>query len=163
MTYDEIFKRLGYDKCTRSDKNPTVTRKEHKPMDFANAKIVVDNRVYPTECVNFESTPGEYPVVEATAILNPFGSVPYYATPKPISITNIIFKPPATIVFWSDDTKTVVKCDYEYELYDPEKCIAMAISKKMLGDNKYEYYNVFKHWLKKWNKQNPAPPILDGE
>ena len=30
----------------------------------------------------------------------------------------------------------------------------MAISKKMLGNNKYEYYNIYKHWLKKWNKQS---------
>lgn len=71
-------------------------------------------------------------------------------TPQP-TIKDVIFSPPATIVFWSDNTKTVVKADDEP--YDPEKGIAMAISKKMLGDNKYEYYNIFKHWLKKWNKQ----------
>lgn len=70
-----------------------------------------------------------------------------------LKITNVIFNPPATIVFWSDKTKTVVKCDYTIEPYDPEKGIAMAISKKMLGDNKYEYYNVFKHWLKRWDQK----------
>lgn len=37
----------------------------------------------------------------------------------------------------------------------------MAISKKMLGDNKYEYYNTFKHWLKKWNKQCKNTELLD--
>lgn len=61
--------------------------------------------------------------------------------------------PPATIVFWSDRTKTVVKCDYEEELYDPEKGIAMAIAKKLIGDNNGAYYNVFKHWLTKWDEQ----------
>ena len=66
-------------------------------------------------------------------------------------IKNVIFNPPATIVLWADGTKTVVKCHGEDE-YDPEKGLAMAISKKMLS-NKYEYYNVFKKWLKKWEKE----------
>lgn len=161
MTYDEIVKKLGYSTYTRSGNDPTVTRKEHKPMDFANAKIVVGNRVYPTHYVNFVSTPGEYPAIEANAILDPLTAVPYNPNTNSLHITNVIFNPPATIVFWSDNTKTVVKCDYEYEIYDPEKGIAMAISKKLLGNNKYEYYNTFKHWLKKWNKQNPVPPIID--
>lgn len=61
-------------------------------------------------------------------------------------IKNVIFNPPATVVFWKDGTKTVVKC--ENEEFDAEKGLAMAFSKKFLG-NKYEYYNTFKHWLKK--------------
>lgn len=71
-----------------------------------------------------------------------------YGFGKPIpEIKNVIFNNPATIVFWDDGTKTVVKCQ-EGETYDPEKGLAMAISKRMLG-NKYEYYHTFKHWLKK--------------
>lgn len=62
-------------------------------------------------------------------------------------IKNVIFNDPATIVFWSDGTKTVVKCQ-EGDIYDPEKGLAMAISKKVLG-NKHDYYHTFKHWLKK--------------
>lgn len=62
-------------------------------------------------------------------------------------IKDVIFNPPATIVFWSDNTKTVVKCQ-EDDIYDPEKGLAMAISKKVLG-NKRDYYHTFKHWLKK--------------
>lgn len=72
--------------------------------------------------------------------------------PQP-TIKDVIFNPPATIVFWSDNTKTVVKADEE--TYDPEKGIAMAISRKMIGDNKREYYNIFRHYLKKWEKQHP--------
>ena len=64
---------------------------------------------------------------------------------KPL-IKDVIFNPPATIVFWTDGTKTIVKAANEE--YDAEKGLAMAISKKMLG-NKYEYYNTFKHWLKR--------------
>ena len=61
-------------------------------------------------------------------------------------ITNVIFNDPATIVFWNDGTKTVVKA--ENEPFDPEKGLAMAIAKKALG-NKGNYYNEFKKWLPK--------------
>ena len=40
---------------------------------------------------------------------------------------DVMFKPPATIVFWSDRSKTVVKTQKD-EKYDPEKGLAMAIS-----------------------------------
>ena len=61
-------------------------------------------------------------------------------------IKNVKFNPPATIVFWTDNTKTVVKCNGED--YDPEKGLAMCICKKVLG-NKGNYYKVFKKWLPK--------------
>ena len=59
-------------------------------------------------------------------------------------IKKVIFNEPATIVFWGDDTKTVVR-DSEGK-FDPEKGLAMAISKKALG-NKGNYYDVFRKWL----------------
>ena len=59
-------------------------------------------------------------------------------------IKKVIFNEPATIVFWGDGTKTVVK-DSEGK-FDPEKGLAMAISKKALG-NKGNYYDVFRKWL----------------
>lgn len=62
-------------------------------------------------------------------------------------INNVIFNDPATIVFWSDGTKTVVKA-HEDDEYDPEKGLAMAIAKKAMG-NKGRYYNEFKKWLEK--------------
>ena len=60
-------------------------------------------------------------------------------------IKNVIFNDPATIILWNDGSKTVVKCG-EGEVYDPEKGLAMAISKKVLG-NKGDYYETFKKWL----------------
>ena len=60
-------------------------------------------------------------------------------------IKDVIFNEPATIIIWKDGTKTVVKCQ-EGEGYDPEKGMAMAISKKALG-NKGNYCEVFKKWL----------------
>ncbi len=53
-------------------------------------------------------------------------------------IKKVIFNDPATIVFWKDGTKTVVK-SYE-DKFDPEKGLAMAITKKALG-NQGNYYN----------------------
>ena len=63
---------------------------------------------------------------------------------KVYGIKKVIFNDPATIVFWNDGTKTVVKAHDEE--FDPEKGLAMAISKKLLG-NKGNYYNEFKKWL----------------
>lgn len=62
-----------------------------------------------------------------------------------ISITKVIFNEPATIVIWSDNTKTVVKVQ-EGEIFDKEKGLAMAICKKALG-NEGNYYSEFKKWL----------------
>lgn len=56
-------------------------------------------------------------------------------------ILRVIQNPPATVVFWSDGTKTVVKA--RNEVFSPEKGLAMAISKKALG-NKGNYYETFK-------------------
>ena len=60
-------------------------------------------------------------------------------------IKNVIFNDPATIVFWSDGSKTVVKVQ-DGDEYDEEKGLAMAISKKALG-NKGNYCNEFKKWM----------------
>lgn len=64
---------------------------------------------------------------------------------KNVEITKVIFNNPATIVFWNDGSKTVVKCS-EDECFDEEKGLAMAISKKALG-NQGNYYNTFEKWL----------------
>ena len=67
-----------------------------------------------------------------------------------IRLENVIFNGPATIAFWSDETKTVVKAK-EGETFDPEKGLAMAICKKLLGNNVSgsNYYNIFKKWIPK--------------
>lgn len=64
---------------------------------------------------------------------------------KAIRIEDVIFNDPATIVFWTDGTKTVVKA--ENEPFDREKGLAMAISKKFLG-NKGNYFETFKKFIK---------------
>ena len=62
-------------------------------------------------------------------------------------IKNVIFNDPATIIFWEDGTKTVVKCQ-DGDEFDPEKGLAMAIAKKAYG-NKGNYCNKLKKWLPK--------------
>ena len=76
-----------------------------------------------------------------------------------LAIKKVVFNAPATIVFWDDGTKTVVKC--ENEEYDPEKGLAMAIAKKALG-NQGNYYNQFKKWLpEKEEEEGPTVIIPD--
>ena len=65
---------------------------------------------------------------------------------RPLYIKDVKFNGPATIIFWSDDTKTVVKCQGDEEI-DHEKGIAMAVAKKVFG-NESNYNNEFKRWLK---------------
>ena len=62
-------------------------------------------------------------------------------------IKNVIFNDPATIVFWEDGTKTVVKCQ-DGDEFDLEKGLAMAIAKKAYGNNG-SYCNKLKKWLPK--------------
>lgn len=66
-------------------------------------------------------------------------------------IKDVIFNNPATIVYWVDGTKTVVKA--HNEKFDPEKGLAMAICKRFLGSNKSgsNFNNIFKKWLPEQN------------
>jgi hypothetical protein len=68
------------------------------------------------------------------------------------NIKDVIFNDPATIVFWTDGSKTVVKCQ-PGEKFDPEKGLAMAISKKVLG-NDYGYYETFAKYVGRYNKKH---------
>ena len=71
-------------------------------------------------------------------------------------IKNVIFAPPATIVYWSDGSKTVVKCS-EKDIFDQEKGLAMAIAKRC-GGNKGSYYKEIQNWVEKSGKKYPGKP-----
>ena len=77
----------------------------------------------------------------------------HYDRVKPnwLNITKVVFNDPATIVFWGDGTKTVVKCS-ENETFDHEKGLVMAIAKKAFG-NQGRYYNQIKKWLPEEEKR----------
>lgn len=72
------------------------------------------------------------------------------------AIKDVIFAPPATIVYWSDGAKTVVKCS-EKDVFDPEKGLAMAIAKRCSG-NKGSYYKEIQNWVEKSGKKYPGKP-----
>ena len=63
-------------------------------------------------------------------------------------IKNVIFNNPATIVYWEDGTKTVVKCQTQTgDTYSKETGLAMCFVKKVLG-NKGNFNEVLKEWCK---------------
>lgn len=85
----------------------------------------------------------------------------YYADNKPYCsckdsyvvrlaiIDKVIFHDPATIVYWKDGTKTVVKCGPN-DTYSKETGLALCFMKKVLG-NKGNYNDVFRKWIKEEN------------
>ena len=61
-----------------------------------------------------------------------------------LKIERVIFSDPATIVVWSDNTKTIVKTQND-EPFDTEKGLALAIIKRLYG-NSGSYYDLFKKY-----------------
>lgn len=122
--------------CERNIENSMVPR--HFKPKFVKEK---EQEIRYDRCVE-NRKPVMVPVMFDEFAL--MGIVPEYY--DRIDIKNVIFNDPATIVFWTDGTKTVVKAA-EGDEFDPEKGIAMAISKKIFG-NQGSYYNKIKKWTK---------------
>ena len=61
------------------------------------------------------------------------------------NIKDVIFSDRVTVILWKDGTKTMVRAG-KHEDYDPEKGFAMAVCKKMFG-NEGNYYEVFKKYV----------------
>lgn len=91
-------------------------------------------------CYLYEETHTEYP--------KPRYSGAFYSLDKNgkivlIYLKKIIYNAPATIAFWSDDTKTVCKCDPR-DKYDPEKGLLLCQMKKMYGGE--SVYKLLEDW-----------------
>jgi len=71
-------------------------------------------------------------------------------TPK-----NVIFAPPATIVYWDDGTKTVVKCN-EPDTFNKEKGLLLCFAKKAMG-NTGRYNDMIKKWVGEDTPKNQKP------
>ena len=87
-----------------------------------------------------------------------FGDIIYQAIIREshsieVRIRKVIFSGPATIVFWNDGSKTVVKCTKGDHL-NYEMGIAMCTLKKLFGDS----YLDFKKDLKKWAPEKKKEP-----
>lgn len=76
----------------------------------------------------------------------------YFAQNR-FTIKKVIFNDPATIVFWADGTKTVVKCA-DFDIFDPEKGLAMAICKRVYGER---FHSVFKEFLPEEDVESAYP------
>ncbi|MBQ3339793.1 MAG: hypothetical protein IJG82_09440 [Atopobiaceae bacterium] len=61
-------------------------------------------------------------------------------------IKRVIFNDPATIVYWNDGTKTVVRCQ-EGDAFNEEVGLLMCIAKKAYG-NKGAFNDIIKAWAK---------------
>lgn len=59
----------------------------------------------------------------------------YVATRLLDKAVKVIYNPPATIAFWADGSKTVVKCDKD-DVYDPKYGLALCYMKKALGSSR---------------------------
>lgn len=75
-------------------------------------------------------------------------------------IANVIFNPPATVVFWSDGTKTVVKAQ-NGEPFDPEKGLAMAVTKKFFG-NRGRYFDEVKKWRETFRPEKEGGALMEA-
>ena len=73
-------------------------------------------------------------------------------------IKNVKFNGPATIVFWADGTKTVVKCR-NGDNYSEEAGLAMCIVKKAFG-NTSKYNDVFKKWCNSYDSETDTDDYL---
>lgn len=71
-------------------------------------------------------------------------------------IKKIIFNNPATIVYWEDGTKTIVKCG-SGDTWDKEKGLAMCFVKKLLG-NKGNFNEKIKKYVKEDVYVKPEHP-----
>lgn len=76
---------------------------------------------------------------------------------KPVKPTKILIQGTATIIWWSDGDKTVVKCQ-KGDKMDPEKGIAMCVMKKFMGTNETHsnYLDFAKKAIAEYEKQKAA-------
>lgn len=60
-------------------------------------------------------------------------------------ITQVVYHNPATIVYFDDGDKVVVKTS-PHDDYNPEAGLALCILKKLLGNNAVKFHRFFKTW-----------------
>lgn len=72
-------------------------------------------------------------------------------------IKKVIYNDPATIVFWADGTKTVVKCGEE-DTYDYQTGLLMCIAKKVFG-NKGSFNDILREWIPKEEVEEEKNPF----
>ena len=119
--------------------DPTREEKYGVEILLKNGKIV-------TESVVFDWLSQTGGVTQEMSLVGKVEEISFYTGPSTIGpkIEKVIFNNPATIVYWHDGTKTVVKAQ-DGEPFDKEKGLAMAFMKKVCG-NKGNYNEIFKEF-----------------
>ena len=97
--------------------------------------------MYDSEHLAWNHNPDDLPIIKFHSNKNDFRHI---CIPE---IKELVFNDPATIIFWEDGTKTVVKAQ-NGEAFDKEKGFCMAIVKKLFG-NEGNYYNIVDKWINK--------------
>ena len=73
-----------------------------------------------------------------------------------LTIKKIMYKPPATIVFWSDNTKTVAVCE-KGDTYNRELGFALCVLKKKYGNKTvHDMLDKYVHGVSKYSKDEGA-------
>ena len=73
-----------------------------------------------------------------------------------LTIKKIMYKPPATIVFWNDGTKTVAVCE-KGDVYNRELGFALCVLKKKYGNKKvHDMLDKYVHNVSKYSKDDGA-------
>ena len=135
--FDIIFKKPiqgGFVKqYYRVSNNGIDERYDINPLDYIEA-----NEVAP----NYMSKYFQLPICKELTTFefnSPSGRVPTLSKPP-------IFNPPATICYWTDGTKTVVKCQEE-DTYSPEAGLALCYMKKVLGNSSRDLNKVLHRYI----------------
>lgn len=81
-----------------------------------------------------ESAFDQYFYVDENYKVTTYKDLVFYKCYMIPEVREIRYNGPATIVFWEDNTKTVVKVQPEELCYDPDKAFAMAVCKKLFGN-----------------------------
>ena len=73
-----------------------------------------------------------------------------------LTIKKIMYKPPATIVFWNDGTKTVAVCE-KGDAYNKELGFALCVLKKKYGNKKvHDMLDKYVHKVSEYSKNDGA-------
>ena len=66
-------------------------------------------------------------------------------------IKKVLYNNPATVVFWSDDTKTVSKCIGD-DTYSKETGLAICVLKKLIGSQHVS--DLFDDWIPRFTEKS---------
>lgn len=73
-----------------------------------------------------------------------------------LTIKKIMYKPPATIIFWNDGTKTVAVCE-KGDTYNRELGFALCVLKKKYGNKKvHDMLDKYVHSVSTYSKNDGA-------